>query len=279
LWFHGTPGGRRQVPPAARRLAGSEGVRIIGVERPGVGASTPHVYRDLRGWAGDVEQVLDTLGVDRVGLIGLSGGGPYVLACSHELTDRVTAAVVLGGVAPTEGRDAVPGGLVDAARRFRQPLGWMRVPIGSGLTVLARALRPVESAALELYARISPEGDQRAFRSPGMKEMFLDDLRRGAAGVGLRSVADDVLLFTRDWGFSISDIMIPVRFWHGDADHIVPLEHARHMVGLMPDAELTVRPDESHLGTLVAGDAAVRTVLELWSPSGRDRSGAAAGRR
>jgi pimeloyl-ACP methyl ester carboxylesterase len=259
LWFHGTPGARRQVPPAARALADTEGLRIIGLERPGVGASTPHVHRDLRGWAEDVEQVLDALGVDRVGLIGLSGGGPYVLACSHELTDRVAAAVVLGGVAPTVGSDAVPGGLIDMAHRFRAPLGWMRAPVGNGLTVLARLLRPIEGPALDLYARFSPEGDQRAFAAPGMKEMFLDDLARGARGEGL--------LFTRHWGFSVRDITIPVRFWHGDADHIVPLDHARHMVDLMPDAELTVRPEESHLGTLVVGDEAVRTILELWDPA------------
>jgi pimeloyl-ACP methyl ester carboxylesterase len=267
LWFHGTPGGRRQVPPAARRLAESEGVRIIGLDRPGVGASTAHVHRDVAGWAGDVEQVLDGLGLDRVGIIGLSGGGPYVLACTHELSDRVVAAVVLGGVAPTVGPDAIPGGMIALAHRFRLPLGWMRVPIGTGLTVVARVLRPVEGSALDLYARISPEGDRRAFESPGMKEMFLDDLGRGAAGVGLLSVTTDAVLFTRHWGFSVRDIIAPVRFWHGDADHMVPLDHARHMVDLMPDAELTVRPDESHLGTLVVGDEAVRTVLELWDRS------------
>jgi pimeloyl-ACP methyl ester carboxylesterase len=264
LWFHGTPGGRRQVPPAARRLAEAEGVRIIGIERPGVGASTTHVHDDVRAWADDVEQVLDALGVDEVGLIGLSGGGPYVLACAHELSDRVVAAVVLGGVAPTEGPDAVAGGLIDLAHRFRLPLGWMRVPIGLGLTVLARVLKPVEGLAIDLYSRISPEGDRLAFASPGMKEMFLDDLGRGAAGVGLLAVTTDVVLFTRHWGFSVSDITVPVRFWHGDADHMVPLDHARHMAELMADAELTVRPDESHLGTLVVGDEAVRTVLELW---------------
>lgn len=269
LWFHGTPGARRQVPPAARRLADSEGVRIIGVERPGVGASTPHLHRDVRGWAEDVEQVLEALDVGQFGLIGLSGGGPYVLACSHELSDRVVAAVVLGGVAPTEGPDAVPGGMVDLAHRFRLPLGWMRVPIGTGMTWAARLLRPVEGAALDLYARISPEGDRRAFESPGMKQMFLDDLGRGAAGVGLLSVTTDVVLFTRHWGFSVRDITVPVRFWHGDADNMVPLKHARHLVDLMPDAELIVRPDESHLGTLVVGDDAVRTVLGFWDrPSG-----------
>ena len=39
FWFHGTPGAKRQVPPAAREAAHELGVRIIGVERPGTGSS------------------------------------------------------------------------------------------------------------------------------------------------------------------------------------------------------------------------------------------------
>lgn len=264
LWFHGTPGGRRQVPPAARKVAEDEGVRIIGVERPGVGASTPHLHDDVRGFAGDVEQVLDDVGADRIGLVGLSGGGPYVLACAHEMGDRVAAGVVLGGVAPTEGDDAVAGGLVDLAHRFRLPLGWLRSPIGAGMGLAARVLRPIDHHAIALYARFSPEGDRRAFAEPGMRDMFLDDLARGAAGHGFLSVTTDVVLFSRHWGFSVGDIDVPIRFWHGDADNIVPLIHAEHMAALVPGAELTIRPEESHLGSLIVGDAAVRTVLEVW---------------
>ena len=32
----------------------------------------------------------------------------------------------------------------------------------------------------------------------------------------------------------------------------------------VPNAELHVRPGESHIGTLVVGDEAVRTVVALW---------------
>jgi pimeloyl-ACP methyl ester carboxylesterase len=54
LWFHGTPGARRQVPPAARRLARSANLRVVGVERPGVGQSTPHLYRFVGEFAEDI---------------------------------------------------------------------------------------------------------------------------------------------------------------------------------------------------------------------------------
>lgn len=264
FWFHGTPGGRRQVPPAARRAAVEYGVRLIGVERPGTGGSTGHLYADIRAFADDVEALADALDIDRFGVIGLSGGGPYVLACAHELPARVVGAVVLGGVAPTVGDDAMDGGIVDLTRRLRPLIDVIRQPVGLVLTVLARLLEPVGPQGLALYSRISPPGDRVAFASPGMEAMFLDDLNRAAARGGLGAATADLALFGRHWGFSVADIEVPVRFWHGDADHIVPLSHAEALVDAMSDAELHVRPGESHLGTLVVGDEAVRTVVALW---------------
>ena len=63
IWMHGTPGARRQIPLEARAYAEEHGLRIVGIDRPGIGSSTPHVYPDLLDWARDLEIVLDTLGV------------------------------------------------------------------------------------------------------------------------------------------------------------------------------------------------------------------------
>ncbi len=169
FWFHGTPGAK---PPGARRPpAGpptSYGVRLIGVERPGTGSSTGHLYRDIRAFADDIEVLADALDIDRFGIIGLSGGGPYVLACAHELPHRVVGAVVLGGVAPTFGDHAGEGGIVDLTRRLRTLIGITRQPLALFLTGFARVLRPFGPQALYLYTRISPPGDRAAFASPGL---------------------------------------------------------------------------------------------------------------
>jgi pimeloyl-ACP methyl ester carboxylesterase len=74
---------------------------------------------------------------------------------------------------------------------------------------------------------------------------------------------DDLLLFLRPWGFSVRDIEVPVRWWHGDADNIVPFEHGSHMVSLIPDAQLYVRHEESHLGGLGAAEEVLHTLLKF----------------
>ncbi|CKN45236.1 alpha/beta fold family hydrolase [Mycobacterium tuberculosis] len=47
FWLHGTPGARRQIPTEARVYAEHHNIRLIGVDRPGIGASTPHQYETI----------------------------------------------------------------------------------------------------------------------------------------------------------------------------------------------------------------------------------------
>ncbi len=260
VWFHGTPGARRQIPEEARLIAGAEGIRIIGIDRPGVGLSTSHLYEAVADLAPDVEIVADRIGLERFSTIGLSGGGPYALATACALGDRVRSVGVLGGVVPSRGPDAVGGGLVGFASRFSHVLPPLREPLGIALTVFVRAVRPFGKQALGLYSRISPEGDRAVLERPEIQTMFLDDLSRNG-GRSMRAAVYDAILFTREWGFSPRDVRQPVWWWHGDADHIVPLAHAQHLVPLIPDATLRIRHGESHLGGLGAAHEVLQTVL------------------
>ncbi len=263
FWMHGTPGARRQIPEAARLAAEELDVRLIGIDRPGVGASTSHRYESLADFPADLATVADRLGVERFALIGLSGGGPYALACAHAMPDRVAAVAVLGGVAPTQGEDAPEGGLVGFAAHFGSAISLFHVPLSLMLSGLILTMRPVASPGFDLYARMSPEGDREVFGRPEIKAMFLDDLLGGSRR-GIRAPIYDIMLFTRPWGFSVRDVKVPVRWWHGDSDNIVPLAHGQHVVPLIPDGELYVRPGESHLGGLGAAEEVLDTLLALW---------------
>ncbi len=260
LWFHGTPGARRQIPEAARLAAVEREVRLIALERPGVGASSPHLFGCVLDWTDDVDVCAERLGVDRFGVVGLSGGGPYALACAFRWPDRVTTAAVLGGVAPTRGDDAIDGGLVDLAARTAPLLGALRVPISHGLWATVRIVQPLASPLFDLYVRLSPEGDRQVFRSPGMKAMFIDDLLGGSRR-WFGAPMCDLVLFGRHWGFNLVEVKVPVHFWHGDADPIVPLRHGRHLAATVPDAEIRVRRGESHLGGLGAAHEILEVVV------------------
>lgn len=257
LWFHGTPGARHQVPPLARTAAVDLGLRVVGVERPGIGLSTNHRHESVAGFAADIETLVDRLGFDRFGVVGLSGGGPYTLAVAHRLVDRVVATGVLGGVAPTVGPHAAPTGLVPLTRTFNGPLGLMATPIAGAVWALVNGLAPVAGPVYARVTALMPEGDRAVFAADGVEEMFVGDLLRGSRRQ-CRALMHDAVLFGRDWGFDPTEITVPVYWWHGDADPIVRLDHARVLADAMSTVIFAVRPGESHLG----GFGIAREVLE-----------------
>jgi len=263
MWFHGSPGARRQVPPVGRKAAEELGLRVVSLERPGVGDSTDHTYERLGDWATDVAFVADQLGHDRFMIVGLSGGGPYALACAHELPDRVAAVGLLGALVPTAGDDAIAEGIVALSRRFNGALSMMRRPLGTGLWAMMRAANPLSHLMVQGFARMMPEGDRRVLGDPALEAMFVDDLTVGSRRQ-FRAFVNDAILIGRPWGFRLADVKVPVRWWHGDADPFVPLAQAQQAASMLADAELVVRHGESHLGDFAAADEVLGALAEIW---------------
>ncbi len=270
FWLHGTPGARRQIPTEARAYAEKANVRLIGIDRPGIGSSTPYQYQNVLEFTEDLRTIADTLGIDKMAVVGLSGGGPYTLACAAAMPERVIAAGVVGGVAPAIGPDSIGGGLMGNLGTRVAPLlrvaGW---PIRLTALSLVQLIRPFAGPAADLYGLVSPPADRQLLARPEIKAMFLDDLLNGSRKQ-LAAPFYDIIAFARDWGFRLDEVKVHVRWWHGDADHIVPYAHGQHVVSRLPDAELFPMPGESHLGGLGRAEEILRSMLEVWDRAGAD---------
>ncbi len=255
LWFHGTPGGRRQFPLVGRRAAEKLGLRVILIERPGSGLSDSHEYASVADFARDMVHVADALGAHRLGVVGLSGGGPYALACAAvpALANRVAAVAVLGGVTPSVGPEATCSGSIDLLRRITDVFSTMRRPFAAAVTAMIVPIIPLGHLAYQGMSAIMPDGDKRVFADPDIEAMFIDDIVLAARG-GFQAMVDDGRLFGRDWGFRLTDIDAAVRWWHGDADAIIPFDDAKQAISYLSNVELILMPDESHLGGFAAAD-------------------------
>ena len=242
-----------------RRAAEKLGLRVIIVERPGTGLSDSHRYAAVTDWAADMAQVADALDAERLGIVGLSGGGPFALACGAlpPLVARVAALAVLDGTVPAVGPEATDGGVIDVARRFNPIFTQLRRLLAVLSTVLLAPLIPFAHYAYRVYASRWPEDDQRVLADPEVEAIFVDDMVNAFHGRCLAMV-DDARLLGRDWGFRLADVKVPVRWWHGDTDHVVPIAGVETAVSRLQDAELVVRSGESHLG----GFAKIDEVLE-----------------
>jgi pimeloyl-ACP methyl ester carboxylesterase len=105
---HGMPGSRVEHV-AEPELYRSLGVRVITPDRPGYGLSDPDPQSPLLDWPSDIEELADHLGLSRFGIIGLSGGGIYALACAAAIPHRLTNVVVTGCPGPMQRSGALAG--------------------------------------------------------------------------------------------------------------------------------------------------------------------------
>jgi pimeloyl-ACP methyl ester carboxylesterase len=261
LWFHGTPGARTQVPPTVDEVALQRGFRIIGVERPGTGRSTDHQYERISDFAPDIEVLVDDLGIDRFGAIGLSGGGPYVLAVARAMPERTMVASLLGGIGPTRGPDAV-WSYTRLLRFFAPTLEVLRSPLGSALGPVVGSAEAMGEQALSMFARLIGGSDRDVLTEPHFSAMFIGDL---SSAVQLRAVAHDIALFSRHWGFLLEEVTPPVVVWQGLADSIVPPSHGHHQASRLPNAQLRVRHGEGHFAGFSDAAAVLDSVREVWA--------------
>jgi len=93
--------------PMSRHLYGEwitdpeqKGIRLIGYDRPGYGGSTAHPGHTVASAAQDVRAIADALRHDRLGIWGISGGGPYALACAALLPNLAVAVAAVASIAP-----------------------------------------------------------------------------------------------------------------------------------------------------------------------------------
>jgi pimeloyl-ACP methyl ester carboxylesterase len=244
LFFHGTPSSRLGLEwaeiPAAER-----GVRVLSIDRPGHGLSDPAPGRTLLDWTRDVTGFAGALGLERFGIAGWSGGGPYVLACAYALADRLTGAAVLSGCGPLDTR---------VARRSSSPFDRMMLSLSPRAPRSARLLlkpavlaaRRTPRLAVKSFEQDLSPRDLQVFRQKSdavsAMEFFLEAFRSGSAGV-----VDDYRVLASPWGFTPEEIDYPVHFWHGDDDRIVAIAEARALTQRMPNATFTVVPGEGHL--------------------------------
>jgi pimeloyl-ACP methyl ester carboxylesterase len=250
LVHHGTPDNGALFAPHIED-ARAQRIRLIGYDRPGYGGSTSSPGRRIGDVAHDVEAILDTLEIERCASWGVSGGGPYVLACAALLPNRIAVAASLAAVAPFDavGFDWTAGmgesNIVEtdatlAGRDELEPLlqteaAKMRIANAEQVReLLASLLSPVDAAVLT--------GD--------LAEYFVESSREALAP-GIEGWLEDDLAFVEPWGFDPADIRVPLLLWHGEHDLFVPPTHGRWLAARVPGAEARLSDEDGHLTLFV----------------------------
>ncbi len=244
LYCHGFPSSGREaelLQTAARACA----ARIIAPDRPGFGGSDQLAGRRLTGWPDDAAALADHLGIDRFGVIGVSGGGPYALACNWRLGARVAATTLVCPLGPIY----LPEVLAAMRLPVRTALG-----VGAHLPWLAELAYGAPTAAVLLhwpqmtghFRSLTAPASDRAALADGDNALILNATIEDAMQHGARGPRAELRIYAKHWNLPFAEIDRPVAIWHGEADGTVPLAHAQWYAAHLRRADLSVRPGEGH---------------------------------
>lgn len=238
------------LEPQASRLR----ARIIAVDRPGIGWSSPHKSPTLLGHAKDVEALADHLGLTKYGVLGISGGGPYALACARGMpADKLRAVTIVCGL-----------GSHDMTYNGMNITSWLGWTYGQRLapSLVRWWMTREPGARLDLSEDERMKSIRDAFENGKSSmhakdvEMFGDHswmymhMRRSAEYYvqGTEGFSQDFRLLSSDFGFKIEDIRkdLPVRLWHGRLDNMAPLQHAEKVAARIGDNAHLEITDDTH---------------------------------
>ena len=224
LHFHGVPDGRFSWGGGS--VCEDRGVRLITVDRPGIGGSDPKPGRSVADWATDVEELVAQLELDRFAVSGWSAGGAYALACARKLQARIDAVALVGGA----GRLDLPGFVEQMATGAAWKLA-ARMPPAMTLsyTALARLARRRPGMAQKILFSGLSTVDRTVIDRPQVGPRLVSAYVE-ASRPGGRGLTEDMQAVLSPWGFDPAEIHLPVNVVHGRHDTVVPPAHAEYWI-------------------------------------------------
>jgi pimeloyl-ACP methyl ester carboxylesterase len=242
FFFHGWPGSSVQawlLDAAARR----HGFRGFALDRPGIGGS-PFLARRLIDWPPLVCELAKQLGIARFSILGISGGGPYALACAAACPESIVSVAVACGAPPIAELDDIRG--LHPVYRFLLHL-FHRSP--DTVKLAFRCARPFmlwpdAMKFLPPLRIILPRPDAEAIADP---EHFAGVfLCQREAFHSIDGLFADAQIYAEAWGFALDKIAVPVQFWHGRDDANFHFTLAEAMAARVPRATLKILENEGH---------------------------------
>jgi pimeloyl-ACP methyl ester carboxylesterase len=258
--LHGTPGSRLQFrsmhePAAAAR------VRLVCPERPGFGLSDPVPGgATLRGYANDLGQLLDHLGLSTVTLGGASGGGGFAVAVALAHPESIRRLLLVSAAVPAP-RSALSG-MSTAVRAIL----WLarHAPWLAGRLLAAQVSVDLDSRVARWGRRAMPPSDRRLFDDPQWRARLQEDFREGLRQGAQAAVGDLVAGQRGIADVQVADLTVDTVLVHGSDDVNVPIGLARWVRSQVPTARLIELSGAGHLSAFeqpaVVLDLVVRNV-------------------
>ena len=226
LIAHGTPGGHDQT------IGHTSGYRVLTPSRPGYLRTPLSVGYTPLEQAAAFKELLDGLGIEKVIVIGISGGGPSSMEFAAAFPERTLGLVALEAVSFSEDlSDEDAAGLEFSDRDTMFSL---------------LSLHLLNDRAIAEYLLPNKNNQDRALADP-KKIQSLKDLVWTIWPFSKRrdGFYNDYEHFS-ELSLPLSSIKVPTTIIHGDEDINVDIEQARYIKKLIPNSRLHIIEGADH---------------------------------
>jgi len=222
------------------------GIRLICIDRPGMGDSSYLPKRTLLDYPQDVIELADELKLAKFGLIGWSGGASYTLAVSFKYPNRILFCILIAGytnfVSSNEVTSSIPSSIDKLiAMNYKKYPKLLKVY----LELFSFTVKTLPKLSLKTIAHFYNQSD-RAIIARDKVKSILFRTQREAYKEGSQGPTKDIAIHYSDWGFQLEDIEIFVDILHGKEDQVVPIYFSQFNQKLLPSCKLEILENEGH---------------------------------
>jgi pimeloyl-ACP methyl ester carboxylesterase len=250
IYFHGTASSRLEVL-LLKKLAETAHLQLIGVDRPGYGLSTYTPRKRLQDINGDINSLVNHLGLDTFAVLGWSGGGAFSLAYLSFFPKRITSAVIVGS-------PVLP---FDVSTAHNTPLAryLMKIPFAGQIAMrqLSRQLLKADGDISVFLASKQgkqllhgcSKGDLAFFCNSVWMSLMYNSMVEAfrQSDVGVKAVVEEHQIFMKPWNLSFGGITDDqLHIWHGAEDKTCRVSNAYALSRAVPSAKLEIFMDSGH---------------------------------
>jgi len=242
------------------------GFRIIAPDRPGVAQSEFRPGWTILEYARDIADLADHLGIDSFGAIGISGGGPTLMASAFAISHRLDCVVNLACAMPVYSDSNILKQLGTADRFYaklgsRLPLGLFKIPF-SILGMTQKLLKSPKSFA-KMFASSLCDTDKAIFELPEFQYLFMRDFQE-LFRHGSKGPAYDAQTVYKEWGFDLSDIDIHIEVFQGTKDMFIPTMFSEFLKKTAKNVRINRVEGQGHFCHVAYGYQMLGKVKELF---------------
>ncbi len=254
LYFHGNPGTRTEAKLSELELS-EKTARIISIDRPGFGLSDFKKGRKILDWSDDVEDLADSLGLRKFSILGVCGGGPYVLVCAYKIPKRCQSVGIIASTGPinrtTVRLEGVSKRIVFVNKRLPflfRAFFWLKMSRHARSTNESMIRQKMLTHVIKNFSK----PDKKLLKRPKIMDILIERMRDVGRLSTKGTVFDRKLIF-RPWGFRLEDISskVKVHLWQGHLDKTVPISIGRYMSKKIPNCVAKFFPKEGHISVCV----------------------------